>query len=75
VIGDREKGNKGEKLKRVKKIREEVSNQARGAGLSHLVARRTFFLPRASPPKILGIVRGLLTNIKSRNLHSIARNY
>ncbi len=45
------------------------------AELSHLVARRTFFLPRASPPKILGIVRGLLTNIKSRNLHSIARNY
>jgi hypothetical protein len=39
------------------------------------VAMRTFFLPRASPPKILGIVRGLLTNIKSRNLHSIARNY
>jgi hypothetical protein len=43
--------------------------------LSHLVARRTFFLPRASPPKILGAVRGLLTNIESRNLHSIARNY
>jgi hypothetical protein len=44
-------------------------------GLSHLVARRIFFLLRASPPKILGIVRGLLTNLKSRNLHSIARNY
>jgi hypothetical protein len=43
--------------------------------LSHLVAMRTFFLPRALPPKILGIVRGLLTNIKSRNLHSIARNH
>jgi hypothetical protein len=42
--------------------------------LSHLVAMRTFSLPRALPPKILGIVRGPLTNIKSRNLHSIARN-
>jgi hypothetical protein len=43
--------------------------------LSHLVAMRTFFLPRALSPKILRIVRGLLTNIKSRNLHSIARNH
>jgi hypothetical protein len=49
--------------------------QLRTRRVSHLVARRTFFLPRASPPKILGIVRGLLTNIKSRNLHSIASNY
>jgi hypothetical protein len=52
-----------------------VDHHVVSRSLSHLVARRTFLLPRASPPKILGIVRGLLTNIKSRNLHSIARNY
>jgi hypothetical protein len=43
--------------------------------LSHLIAMRTFFLSQTLSPKILDIVKGLLANIKSKNLHFIAKNY
>jgi hypothetical protein len=33
MIGDREKGNKGEELKKVKKIERKLVTPARGAGL------------------------------------------